>query len=215
MKRILTAALAISLMGSASEECPADMVPTGVGSCIDRYEWPNRAGELPTVGLSALPEPQDAEAGLTLDADTLCRSVGKRVCRLGEWRSACLYKAGAWPEGKAPANYEPGELACNADKLYRGTVNERAIDKRHPAEFERLDQREPSGARVRCESESGARDMVGNAEEWVRCPGVGKFGWCLMGRYWADPRSCNYTVTVHAPRWHFYETGARCCSEGA
>lgn len=137
----------------------------------------------------------DRQRGPTYDAETLCASVGKRVCRRREWVSACHGV-------EAPS--------CNTDKRHIG-VDEEKVYERNVTEMRRLDQSEPSGTRAQCRSEAGAYDMVGNAEEWVKCPGYGQYGWCLMGRHWADRRSCTYTVTKHAPRWHYYETGFRCC----
>lgn len=195
------------------DECPVGTVPVDAAVCIDRYEWPNVHGERPLIGASAEPEERDVERGETWDAVALCASVGKRVCTLREWVGACRGDGGArYPWGDRLPRFTPGEraLPCNADRRHRGVRSEVAIYRRDPVEFARLDQREPSGARD-CVSASGAVDMVGNVEEWVRCPGVGRYGWCLMGRFWAEPRSCEYAVTVHAPRWHYYNTGFRCC----
>jgi len=186
-------------------ECPPDMVRIpGSDSCIDQYEWPNLAGELPAIGLSAMPVGRETGQ----DIDSLCRSVGKRVCEIGEWVAACRGPHEArypWgnklpPPPLAPCNYSHEHIS----------VDEAKVAARDPVEMARLDHRDASGARG-CISASGAEDMMGNVEEWVRCPGVGRYGWCLAGRYWGEPEPCNRMVTVHAPRWFFYETGGRCC----
>lgn len=203
MKYLMAAVVLVwvSLATATRAACPEGMVPVpGAEACIDVYEWPNHAGALPLVGASALPEPRDQRAGVVMDAEALCRSAGKRVCTLPEWRAACTYATGASPE----------EDACNNDRPFRGPVNEARVVRRDAAEMERLDQREASGARAACASVSGARDMVGNVEEWVRCQ-EGKYGWCLVGRYWSEAWPCTRAVVKHAPRWHYYQTGFRCC----
>lgn len=45
--------------------------------CIDRFEYPNRAGELPVTGLTYL------------EAKALCARQGKRLCTISEWAHAC------------------------------------------------------------------------------------------------------------------------------
>ena len=181
------------------------MVPTGMGTCIDVHEWQNPKTGRPLIGASALPELE--EDSIDESADTLCRSAGKRTCTRDEWVSAC--SAGEkFPYG---SKYVPGE--CNDDKWWK-TVDETKVARRDPKELSRLDGSEPSGSHPECESPSGAMDMVGNVEEWVRCP-EGKFGWCLVGGYWAShgSKSCDSAIVIHAPRWHYYQTGFRCCSE--
>jgi len=189
--------------GSSSPGCPSGMAPTSVGTCIDRREWARSNGR-PLVGASALPEP---DADVDLSADTLCRSIGKRVCERDEWVSACSYGE-RFPYG---SKYEPGR--CNDDKWWK-TVDEAKVAHRDREELARLDGSEPSGSRDGCESPAGVFDMVGNVEEWVRCR-EGRFGWCLVGGYWASQgsRTCESAILIHAPRWHYYQTGFRCCSE--
>lgn len=191
--------------------CPTDMVQTGVGTCIDRYEYPNVKGQKPAVGLSGLPEHRDDRAGIVMDITTLCEAQGKRVCTRSEWVAACKGKHGArYPWGNTKPT--PGAHECNTDKLWRHP-NEKKIAERDEAEMRKLDQSEPVGNRPMCVSASGAHDMIGNVEEWVTCPGVGTHGWCLQSRHWAALVTCDYSVTVHHPRWHYYETGGRCCKD--
>lgn len=191
--------------------CPNDMVQTGVGTCIDEYEWPNIKGQKPALGLTGLPQPRDERAGEAWDITALCESVGKRVCTRSEWTAACRGKDGArYPWGNAKPTKKPHP--CNTDKLWRAP-DEAKVAARDAGEMKRLDQSEPTGARDRCVSASGAKDMIGNVEEWVTCPGVGTHGWCLMSRHWAALVTCDYAVTVHSPRWTYYEIGGRCCAD--
>lgn len=212
MRSSLAFACVVALSGRGSQaECRDRMVRTGTGACIDVYEWPNALGARPLLGASALPEVRDAKRGEVWDADGLCRSVGKRVCDRDEWVTACLDRSGSrrsWDGASARRAPHP----CNTDKKHRA-ANEKKVHARDAAEMARLDQSEPSGSRETCVSASGARDMIGNVEEWVRCPGIGAAGWCLMGRFWAQRVDCRHTVATHHPRWHYYETGFRCCAD--
>lgn len=219
MKRIglLVAMLGLGALawspGSKTPECPSDMVPTGLGSCIDRFEWPNQKGVKPLIGVSGIAERVDLEAGRVMDAERLCASVGKRVCRRYEWVTACQGpNRTKYPFGSKIPKYSPDEQngLCNYDKWFR-RVDEYKVSIRDPGEMKRLDQSEPSGSRETCQSASGAYDMMGNAEEWVKCPDLGVDDWCLMGRYWSSPQPCQFTITKHSPRWHYYESGFRCC----
>jgi formylglycine-generating enzyme required for sulfatase activity len=189
---------------SPPSRCPPDMVPTGTGTCIDRREWPSGEDHRPLVGASGLPEP---ELPVDESADTLCRSAGKRVCERDEWMSACS-RGEKYPYGD---RYAPG--SCNDARSWKD-VDEAKVAHRDRREIERLNGSEPSGARAECRSPSGAFDMVGNVEEWVRCR-EGTFGWCLVGGYWASQgaKTCSSAILKHAPRWHYYQTGFRCCSE--
>src|SRR6478735_2516719 len=179
--------------------CPDDMVVAREGVCIDRYEWPNKKGVRPLVYASGLEDDRWNEVN---EASLLCATVHKRVCTKTEWQHACGDK---YPYGDT---FDP--TACNTEKRFR-KVDEKKVDRYDKKELARLDQSAPAGEYEKCRSPSGAYDMVGNAEEWVRCD-EGVFGWCLMGRHWADNRgSCKFVVTKHHPRWHYYSTGFRCC----
>ncbi len=183
---------------SQKARCPDGMVPAREGVCIDIYEWPNVKGHKPLVYASVL---EDDRTNDVLDASLLCATVHKRLCEKSEWQSAC---GGKYPYGDT---FDP--TACNTEKPWR-SVDESKVDHWDKKELARLDQSEPAGSYEKCRSPSGAYDMVGNAEEWVRCS-EGLYGWCLMGRYWGERGSCSFVVKKHHPRWHFYETGFRCC----
>jgi len=193
--------------------CPEDMVDTGVGSCIDRYEWPNKKGVKPLLGVSGVAEKHDLKKGRVLDAERLCASVGKRVCELHEWRSACRGPGGSkYPFGDSiPKIKKRGEGPCNFSQVYR-PVDGMKVYKRDERHMTWLDQSDPSGSREECRSASGAYDTVGNGEEWVRCP-KGNRGWCLVGRFWSEAATCDRVVVGHAPNWHWITTTARCCKD--
>jgi len=171
--------------------------------CVDRFEAPNAAGRNPTVMASAL------------DADRLCREVGKRLCTEAEWERACSGPSRLrYPYGQV---HEPGR--CNDGKRWM-RVDEAALaswpSDRSKREADRLWQGEPSGFRPGCSSEEGVQDMVGNVEEWVRRGS----GYALKGCYWAScfggsSPTCTWTNAVHGPTFQFYETGFRCCADKA
>jgi len=62
---------------SWTEDCPEGMVRIGNQFCVDRYEYPNRAGELPRRGVRSY------------EAREACRAEGKRLCTGDEWAAAC------------------------------------------------------------------------------------------------------------------------------
>lgn len=203
----------------AEKSCPDDMVFTyGKKSCIDKYEWPNKKGEKPLLGLSATASTEDTKKGLVLNAKDLCASVGKRMCSLDEWVSSCKGKGGTdYPFGrKLPKKKpKPEKAECNYAQNFK-KPDEYKVWLRDEEEMERLNQSDVSGNRG-CVSRTGAEDMMGNAEEWITCPSwlssncIDKICYCLAGRYWSDPAVCSKVVSSHAPDWHYYETSSRCC----
>ena len=185
--------------------CPTGMVLAKPGVCIDKYEWPGILGQRPVLAVSGLPE-LDGVAPID-DAEGVCTVRGMRICTLNEWVAACKGPGGTkYPYGDS---YDP--TACNTIKLWRA-FDARKVWARDSRELQRLDQSAPVGSFSRCVSAAGAYDMVGNAEEWVRCD-EGKYGWCLAGGYWANPHTCTEAIVTHSPNWHLYETGFRCCAD--
>lgn len=175
--------------------------------CVDRYEWPNRRGELPAMLMS------------WLDARKQCESAGKRLCLEEEFNFAC--------EGEEMLpytyGYERDATKCNIDRPYR--KRERTLFKyrrcmTHPkckAELERLDQRRPAGSMLACVSPFGAYDLNGNINEWVVRPGYkspDRSG--LKGGWWGPMRGrCRPTVGFHKEEDFGYEVGFRCCKDAA
>jgi formylglycine-generating enzyme required for sulfatase activity len=175
---------------------------TPVRTCMDTYEWPNRAGALPVVMLRFV------------EAEAACASAGKRLCTELEWETACEGpETLPWPYGY---RYDPA--ACNSAKPYR-PVGERRLASDdaavREAETKKLWQGEPSGAFPACQSAYGVYDLTGNVEEWVTSS---RPEWpyrsSLKGGYWSKPWSgCRGTNEAHGPLFRFYEIGFRCCRE--
>lgn len=174
--------------------------------CIDRYEWPNRQGELPAVLVDFK------------DARTSCESVGKRLCREPEWLFACE------GEDMLPYTYgyERDARACVMDRPYverpphaLAKWDACMADPACRKSFEKLDQREPAGAFAGCVSPFGAYDMNGNVNEWVERPeATYPHRSLLKGGWWGPVRDrCRPTVTFHDESDWGYEIGFRCCKD--
>ncbi len=189
--------------------CPADMAPIG-RYCIDRYEAPNIAGEVPFALSTAY------------DGEAWCTARGKRLCTQDEWVRACQGPhARRYPYGD---QYRDG--VCNDDHPWI-LVHWKALAKwpRDEAleEATRLLQADMSGARAECVSEEGVYDLTGNVAEWVRrsTPSTRPFyDHVLKGCYWAgcykEPHpSCEFTNGVHPGTFRTYEAGFRCCARRA
>lgn len=167
--------------------------------CIDKYEYPNKAGEMPVVMKT------------WYDAKATCEKSGKRLCGDTEWTVAC--------EGQErlpyPYGYSRNSEACNIDKPHPD-VNEKALadPATRDAEVARLDQRDASGSREACVSPYGAHDMAGNVDEWVVNESGAPFKSGLKGGYWGPVRTrCRPMTTAHAEEFSFYQIGFRCCSD--
>jgi formylglycine-generating enzyme len=174
--------------------------------CMDRYEFPNKKGELPRVLTS------------WVEAVELCKNEGKRLCTEDEFNFAC--------EGPEMRPYVYGFVRdatkCNIDKEYRFPDHSRVLptyDKCRDtpwcaAELERLDQRHKIGDLDSCVSWSGIYDLNGNVNEWVEIPNEkppNRSG--LKGGWWGPVRSrCRPTVTFHKESDYGYEQGLRCCA---
>jgi formylglycine-generating enzyme required for sulfatase activity len=205
--------------------CPADMVLVDP-ACVDRYEAPNRAGELPFVMMHLV------------EAESWCAHRGKRLCFDDEWTAACEGPNGLpYPYGK---KHEPG--VCNDDKTWR-TYNQTLLNgwpwkldtdpieslgalldaarasspqgKAAADHVQSLYQATSAGAKPGCVGAAGVLDLVGNVEEWTRRRDGGEpdFHGNLKGRYWAEPRTCQQGVTTHGDLFRFYEIGFRCCRD--
>jgi len=112
--------------------------------CIDRFEYPNREGELPRADVS------------WSEAERLCRERGQRLCSSAEWELAC--------EGESGRRYSYGSRRdverCNTPIAGGGPV-----DGVPPVR--------PAGAFSGCSTPEGVRDLNGSLAEWVADPWTG------------------------------------------
>ena len=173
--------------------------------CMDRYEWPNRKGELPRTLTS------------WNEAKAFCASVAKRLCTDVEFNFAC--------EGEEMRPYVYGftrdATKCNFDKPYRPrsfvfTPWEKCMDDAScKLAFAAIDQRAPAGANPECVSPEGIFDLNGNVNEWVSLPfnkSPRRSG--LKGGWWGPVRDrCRPTTTFHDEADYGYEVGFRCCAD--
>lgn len=203
--------------------CPDDMVLVETW-CMDRFEAPNREGELPLVMFHFD------------EAESWCLSRGKRLCFDDEWTRVCGGEQGlSYPYGDS---HDPG--VCTDDKLWRtydqGLLNawpwkidtdvveslsqllDAAREQGGTAAADHVQwlyQAEPSGSRAGCTTGDGAYDLCGNVEEWTRRRSGSTEGFHgnLKGRYWAETRTCQNSITTHGDQFRFYEIGFRCCRD--
>ena len=152
--------------------------------CIDRSEYVTPGEALPEARVS------------WEKAKATCEKLGKRLCTNLEWEFACEGEAGSpYPYGTARS-----PSLCNQDRVVRDGPG-----------AARRDLREPPHAT--CVSPFGARDMVGNVDEWVARPyGKAPFRSELRGGWWMTGRNrCRAATTSHGERYADRQTGFRCC----
>ncbi|MFO0558032.1 MAG: SUMF1/EgtB/PvdO family nonheme iron enzyme [Polyangiales bacterium] len=172
-----------------------------VSVCMDRYEWPNQRGALPSVMV-------------TFDtAEALCAARGRRLCTEDEWAFACSgEELLPYPYGR-----ERSADACTID-LYARAPNKPLLHSSNntirAAEVERIYMASPSGTRPSCRSPFGLYDLTGNVDEWVRSTrSFGQYS-ALMGGFWGHVRNrCRAVTRAHGPRFSYYQIGFRCCSD--
>jgi hypothetical protein len=170
--------------------------------CVDRHEWPNRAGEPPRVYVD------------WYEAKALCAAAGKRLCRRSEWILAC--------EGPKRLPYPWGFVRspspCNIDRAaVEFDVAAMIGEATREEELARLWQADPIGSHPACVSAFGAYDLSGNVDEWTDNladdPGTPHPS-TLNGGYWGPVRNtCRLTTTGHGPGFKFYQVGFRCCAD--
>jgi formylglycine-generating enzyme required for sulfatase activity len=190
-----------------------------------RYRAQSAPGVMPQGYLS---RPEAAEA---------CAHAGKRLCKAREWQLACKGRAGLkYPYG---SHEVPGR--CNTGKphlpaqlfgtAFKGYTPNHLNDPRLNQQPGFLAK---SGEFTGCVNDYGLFDMVGNLHEWVAddvnsalpkkiaipygAQRMGHRGYgVFMGGYFSSHREhgrgCEYVTTHHAPGYHDYSTGFRCCAD--
>jgi len=172
-------------------------------------------------------------------AASACSNAGKRLCKLTEWYRACTGRARTtYPYG---STYQSGR--CNVGKTHLLSMLHGSDPQRWSyADFNdpRLVQAPGflalSGEYANCTSTEGVYDLVGNLHEWVsdlvdeslrrklpvpaveqrrigRHPGNGIFMGGFFSTMNQHGEGCNYATAAHAPSYHDYSTGFRCCRD--
>jgi formylglycine-generating enzyme required for sulfatase activity len=161
-----------------------------------------------------------------IEASSACARAEKRLCRAREWFAACQ---GAERQ------------RCNTGKPHVLTqLFGKRVTLTYDAHYNNPRvNREPgflatTGEHVGCTSSAGAFDMIGNLHEWVaddvssrlskEVPleyGQHRLGpkgsGVFMGGYYSSKaehgHGCAYVTATHAPDYHDYSTGFRCCAD--
>ncbi len=166
--------------------------------CMDRYEWPNRRGELPTVRVT------------WHTARRMCEQVGKRLCTEREWTFACEGEQ-SWPY---LYGFRRDSDVCHFDHQTRRPDRARLANPATAAdEYARLYEAVPSGTYERCVSPFGLNDLTGNVDEWVVNESGQPFQSALKGGWWGPIRArCRPATYSHNENFIYYQIGFRCCS---
>lgn len=209
--------------------CGAEnMVPVWVKGkeawyCIDIFEFPNKACELPMVWTPPT------------NAEKVCQLQGKRLCSQTEWNIACRGD----PEGGPDRKYAYGDTLdleiCHTNLRHR----QPCVVKDAKSTWQTCTtDTEPSGSFPKCRSRFGVFDQHGNvAEVMARREGDTVYTQ-LKGSAWfynelarepgqpvpetttnkagAYPDHCNFDPRWHVEKmqsaWHVnYHLGFRCC----
>lgn len=165
--------------------------------CMDKYEYPNRAGELPRIDVTYQ------------EAKQLCESEGKRLCSDLEWARAC--------RGFEGRKYSYGNLydsnICNTPIKGAGPLPGKPIPFSRSGQFEN------------CSTPEGVFDLNGNVSEWVEgiwdgpkiAPGNTETEWhiCRGGTMWSETFYGQDCLSRHGhPTGSFgADDGFRCCKD--
>jgi sulfatase modifying factor 1 len=154
-----------------------------------------------------------------VQAAKACAHANKRLCTAPEFVKACtggepgaLYPYGGTTRKKGVCNEGKGSsmvrfFGWDSHKWTEAAFND-----------PRLNQWEGglarTGAYTGCVSPTGVYDCVGNLHEWVDEPdpqGHGRFRGGFYGDAELNGQGCTYVTRAHAPTYHDYSTGFRCC----
>jgi formylglycine-generating enzyme required for sulfatase activity len=168
--------------------------------CIDRFEYPNAAGEFPVILIS------------WREASAHCAARGERLCTEDEWTFAC--------EGEEalpyPYGYDRDSDACVMDRTWMAYDEVALRDRSSEAAMRELDalwQGKSSGDSPACRSPFGVYDMTGNVDEWTVSTRREGLPSIFKGGYWGPVRArCRASTRVHDPDFAFYQQGFRCCA---
>lgn len=194
--------------------------------CIDIFEFPNRACELPFVWVSPA------------DARLACRTQGKRLCTQAEWQLACAGDPGGGPKRAYAYGDDLDLAACNTSKSKHGRPSPGCNPRDAESTWASCETNtEPSGAFPRCRSRFGVYDLHGNVAEIMKrttkggsvvsqLKGSAFFYVDVAQRDGDPPRRETYSDRCdHDPRWHVepleralhvnYHLGFRCCVDAS
>jgi hypothetical protein len=171
--------------------------------CIDKFAWPNRAGERPEV------------MNRFHQAEVKCAALGKRLCTESEWTFAC-----EGPKMKPfPYGYVRDTEKCHGDMPW-DSPDMNKVAQRDAEELARLWRGVRSGSQPECVSDFGVHDLPGNNDEVVASETFdsgwrGKFDSVHTGGPWYKGvrNQCRPKIYTHDEGFYYYFLGFRCCSE--
>jgi hypothetical protein len=219
--------------GAGKKGCPAGMASILGKFCIDKWEASTveilaggktraHSSYTPVTGIAVKAVSKKGvmpQAYISRnEAEAACEAAGKRLCSDDEWLLAC--------KGKKPTQYPYGDDHkdgyCNDSGVssfnhYYGSGNAETPQEAYTwanMNDPRLNQLKgtlaPTGKFKKCKNGFDVYDMVGNLHEWT----AAKSG-TFRGGYYLDTHingeGCDYRTTAHAPSYHDYSTGFRCC----
>lgn len=177
--------------------------------CIDKYEWPNKEGQVPQDWMTYL------------DAEKAVESVGKRLCTHKEW-SLAAEGPDMHPLPYGDGYHRDGNV-CNFDNKNPGID---VFQSKKPGDDASQKLRAllvPSGSKPDCVSDFGVHDMAGNIDEWVvnessddlclkKTSGNCRSG-LMGGHIWHVRNASRPMTTAHGAGFGWYETGTRACKD--
>lgn len=205
------------------------------GFCIDRYEGSivelkdgKEISHAPYEPVTGLKVKAQSKSGVVPqgyisknEAEAACQAAKKRLCTSAEWQTAC--------RGRKPTKYPYGDEHkdgyCNDSG--RAPVMalhpEMSMDEVYASSKAMNDPRinqtpntvAPTGKYEHCKNAYGVFDMVGNLHEWTS--EINGARGVFRGGYYQDTTQngtgCDYKTDAHAPAYHDYSTGFRCCAD--
>ncbi len=189
--------------------------------CIDIFEFPNKACELPVVWVAPV------------QAKVICELQGKRLCNQEEWTQACKGDPDGGKDRKFAYGDEMDLAICNTNKRAKDFGPGCEPDSASSAWRTCSTNTEPSGSFPQCRSRYGVFDQHGNVAEimWRRDPDGHIYDQLKGSAFFyvdvarkPDARGKKETYPDHCaydPRWHVekmseawhvnYHLGFRCC----
>ena len=220
---------------SAAAGCPVEMAQIGA-LCVDKWE----AYVVEVADGGARPHsPYQPVDGITVraasaagvvpqgyisqvQAQAACALAGKRLCSATEFALACRGpNAANWypygGESDVPGWCNEGKGSSVARFFGSDPTKWTYADFNAPIDNQWDGGLAPTGSYPHCVSPAGVWDCVGNLHEWGSDPpdinGHGRFRGGFYGDAQLNGPGCLYVTSAHAPTYHDYSTGFRCCAD--
>ena len=165
-----------------------------------------------TIMMSVAPQAYISQA----QAEKACNAAGKSLCSLAQYMASCSVNLSTYPYGN---EYRAG--FCNEGHpnpivtIFGPNATFNFTEMNDPILDTLPNTLVPGGTYANCtNSVTRTFDMSGNLDEWVSdrtSEGHGIF----KGGYFVDAsingQGCKYETVAHAPTYHDYSLGFRCC----